>query len=198
MGWISPEISAPILEIHGELAFIEDFTKRVVSSNGNVSNQDYDTRSYLLGIRYLTEKSTTYLLEYYYNGAGYTRSEMNDFYSFVNKGYNQFRATGNSSHIKKAANLAQGRYGRNTPERDYLYLRISQLEPFDILYFTPAITMIMNLKDQSFSITPELLYTGITNWEFRLKTFFITGRGNTEFGEKPNDFKIEFRVRYFF
>ena len=186
------------LEIHGELAFVEDFTKRVVSSSGNVSNQDYDTWSYLLGVRYLTEKSTTYLLEYYYNGAGYTKSQMNDFYSFVNQGYNLFLRTGDSSQINKAANLAQGGYGRNTPEREYLYLRISQLEPFDILYFTPAITMIMDLKDQSFSLTPELLYTGITNWEFRLKTFFITGRGNTEFGEKQNDFKIEFRVRYFF
>ncbi len=186
------------LEIHGELAFVEDFTKKVVSSNGVVSSQDYDTWSYLLGVRYLTERSTTYLLEYYYNGAGYTGSQMDDFYSFVNKGHNLYQRTGNSSQINQAANLAQGGYGRNSPEREYLYLRVSQLEPFDILYFTPAITTIMDLKDQSFSITPELLYTGITNWEFRLKTFFITGRGNTELGEKQNDFKAEFRVRYFF
>ena len=186
------------LEIHGELAFIEDFSKRVVSSNGIVSNQDYDAWSYLLGIRYLTEKSTTYLLEYFFNGLGYTGSQMDDFYSFVNKGYNLFLRTGDTSQINKAANLAQGGYGRNTPQREYLYLRISQLEPFDILYFTPAVTTIMNVKDRSFTVTPELLYIGITNWEFRLKTFFIVGGGNTEFGEKPNDFKAEFRVRYFF
>jgi hypothetical protein len=186
------------LELHGELAFIEDFTKIVVGSNGNVFNKDYDATSYLLGMRYLSGRLTTYLLEYYHNGTGYTQSEMNDFFSFVNKGYSQFLTTGNPSLISRASNLAQGNYGRNTPGTDYLYLRISQQEPFDILYFTPAITMIMNLEDQSFSLTPELLYTGITNWEFRLKTFFITGRGNSEFGEKPNDFKIEFRVRYFF
>jgi hypothetical protein len=116
----------------------------------------------------------------------------------VNKGYDLFLKTGNSSQISKAANLAQGGYGRNTPQREYLYLRVSQLEPFDILYFTPAVTMIMNVKDQSFSLTPEVLYTGFTNWEFRLKTYFIVGGGNTEFGEKPNNFKAEFRVRYFF
>jgi hypothetical protein len=185
-------------EVHGELGFIEDFSKRVVSSDGNVSNQDYDALSYLLGIRYLTEKSTTYILEYFYNGAGYTEGQMDDFYSFVNRGYDLFLKTGNSSQISKAANLAQGGYGRNTPEREYLYLRISQLEPFDILYFTPAITWIVNLKDQSFSLTPELLYTGITNLELRLKTFFIVGRGGTEFGEKPNDYRIELRARYYF
>lgn len=186
------------LEIHGELAFIEDFTKRVVRSDGTVFNQTYDATSYLLGMRYLSEKLTTYLLEYYHNGTGYTKSEMNDFFSFVNQGYNQFLATGNSSSLAKAANLAQGNYGRNTPATEYLYLRISQQEPFNILYFTPAVTMIMNLKDQSFSLTPELLYTGITNWEFRLKTFFITGRENSEFGEKQNNFKVELRVRYYF
>jgi hypothetical protein len=186
------------LEVHGELAFTEDFTKQVVDSSGNVSNKDSDGTSYLLGVRYLSEKLTTYLLEYYHNGTGYTKGEMSDFFSFVDQGYNQFLTTGNPSLISRASNLAQGNYGRNTPGTDYLYLRASQQEPFDILYFTPAVTMITNLKDQSLTLTPELLYTGITNWEFRLKTFFITGRENTEFGEKPNDFKIEFRIRYFF
>jgi hypothetical protein len=52
--------------------------------------------------------------------------------------------------------------------KDYLYLRISQKEPFNILYFTPAITGMMNLNDKSVSISPELLYTGITNLELRL------------------------------
>jgi hypothetical protein len=185
-------------EIHGELAFIEDFAKRVVGSNGNISTQTYDAWSYLLGIRYLTEKSTTYILEYFYNGAGYTGAQMDDFYSFVNKGYDLYLNTRNSSQINNAANLAQGGYGRNTPQREYLYLRVSQLEPFDILYFTPAITMIMNARDGSFSVTPELLYTGITNLELRLKTFFIVGGRNTEFGEKQYDYRIEFRMRYYF
>jgi hypothetical protein len=58
--------------------------------------------------------------------------------------------------------------------------------------------MITNVKDQSFSVTPELLYTGITNLELRLKTFFIVGGRNTEFGEKQNDYRFEFRMRYYF
>lgn len=95
-------------------------------------------------------------------------------------------------------NLAQGNYSRNTPMTDYLYLRISQKEPFDILYFTPAITGIMNLQDQSCSITPEVVYTGITNLELRLKAFLLIGKENSEFCEKPNDYRIELRARYYF
>ncbi len=185
-------------EIHGELAFIEDFKKTVVSPTGRVSNEDYDATSYLVGMRYLTARDTTYILEYYHNGTGYTESELSDFFSFVDLGYNQFRATGNSALLQQAANLGQGNYGRNTPGTNYMYLRVSQKEPFDILYFTPAVTTIVNLNDGSFSFVPELLYTGITNLELRLKTFFLVGKGGSDYGEKVNDYRIELRARYFF
>jgi hypothetical protein len=82
--------------------------------------------------------------------------------------------------------------------RDYLYLRISQKEPFDILYFTPALTTILNLDDRSFSISPELLYTGITNLELRLRGTALVGDRFSAFGEKPNDARLELRVRYYF
>ena len=143
-------------------------------------------------------KLTTYILEYYRNEAGFTKSEMQGFFSFVNKGYNTYLSTGNAALIQKASALTQGNFGKNTPMQDYLYLRISQQEPFDILYFTPAISSIVNLNDQSFQFIPELLYTGITNLELRFRTYFITGKGDTEFGEKQNDYRIELRLRYFF
>ena len=81
---------------------------------------------------------------------------------------------------------------------DYLYLRLSQKEPFDILYFTPALTTMVNLNDHSYSITPELLYTGVTNLELRLRAGFSRGSQDSEFGEKPNDYRIEFRMGYYF
>lgn len=77
-------------------------------------------------------------------------------------------------------------------------VRVSQKEPFDILYFTPAITTIVNLRDSSFSLAPELLYTGITNLELRLKGTALVGSGRSEYGEKPNDARIELRVRWYF
>jgi hypothetical protein len=48
-------------------------------------------------------------------------------------------------------------------------------EPFDVLYFTPALTTILNLDDQSCSVTPELTYTGITNWEVQLRWIVLLG-----------------------
>jgi hypothetical protein len=82
--------------------------------------------------------------------------------------------------------------------QNYFYLRISQKEPLDILYFTPALTGIYNADDRSFSLSPELLYTGFTNLEMRLKGTFLSGNYLTEFGEKPYEYRIELRLRYFF
>jgi hypothetical protein len=186
------------LEVHGEFAYIEDFQKRYIDSRGNIHSSTYDTTSYLLGIRYLSERETTYILEYYRNGTGFTEEEFQDFYRFVDRSYAQYLATGNDAVMGRAQNLSQGNYGRPNPGRDYLYLRVSQKEPFDILYFTPSLTTIVNLNDSSFSITPEVAYTGITNLELRLKAMILVGGKETEFGEKPNDYRIEFRARYYF
>jgi hypothetical protein len=185
-------------EIHGEFAFINNQTKRVIDRQGNVSESKFDAKSYLLGIRYLTTTDTTFIFEYYRNGTGFTHSEMEDYFSFIDRGYDLFLSRGNESLLNKASSVTQGNYGRPNPAQDYLYLRVTQKEPFNVLYFMPGITTIMNLGDGSFQISPELLYTGFTNWEFRLKGSALVGEKGTEFGEKANDYRVEFRVRYYF
>jgi hypothetical protein len=185
-------------EIHGEFAFINNQIKKVINSQGNISESKFDAKSYLLGIRYLTASDTTFIFEYYRNGTGFAHLEMKDYFTFIDKGYDLFSVTGNDSLLKKAAGVTEGNYGRPNTMKDYLYLRISQKEPFNILYFTPAITGIMNLNDKSVSISPELLYTGITNLELRLKAIALVGQNGSDYGEKPNDYRIELRVRYYF
>jgi len=185
------------LEVHGEFAFIKNQKKNVVDSSGKVSESKFDAKSYLLGLRYLTSWDMTCILEYYHNGTGYSHSEMKDFFSLIDNGFNQFLSSGDTKLLGQAGALNKGNYGVISPMKDYVYLRISPKEPFNILYFTPAITGIVNL-DGSFSISPEFLYEGIKNWEFRLKGFAIVGPKGTEFGEKQNDYRIELRVRYYF
>jgi len=185
-------------EIHGEFAFINHQTKKVIDKQGKITESKFDAKSYLLGLRYLTPWDTTFIFEYYRNGTGFTHLEMKDYFTFIDKGYDLFLARGNDSLLKKATSVTQGNYGRPNPMRDYLYLRVSQKEPFNILYFTPAITTIMNLNDRSLQISPELLYTGFTNWEVRLKGTALVGGKETEFGEKQNDYRVELRVRYYF
>ena len=188
----------PNLEVHGEFAYINNFKKKFVDNDGNLFDKTFDAESYLLGMRYLTPFDTTFICEYYRNGTGFTTNEMENFYAFVDKGYDIFLASGDDNLISKAASLAKGNYGKRNPMRDYLYLRVIQKEPFDILYFTPAITWIYNLNDRSYSLSPEFLYTGITNLELRLKASFIEGNSDTEYGEKRNDYRLEFRMRYYF
>ena len=185
-------------EMHGEFAFLSGFQKRYLAPDGRILAREFDATSWLAGIRYLTEQDTTCIVEYYRNGVGFSGGETRDYFAFVNGAYDTYRATGDDDQLRKAAGLAEVGYGRMNPMRDYLYARVSQKEPFDILYLTPAITAIVNLNDGSFSLSPELFYTGITNWELRLKGTLLEEGSLTEFGEKQNDFRVELRVRYYF
>jgi hypothetical protein len=185
-------------EVHGEFAFIKDNDQKYLDGAGNVVEREYDAISYLAGIRYLTESDTTYILEYYRNGTGYTETEMRDFFSFIDDGYDAYVSTGNDALLKKVAGAASGNYGRPNPMRDYIYLRASRKEPFDILYFTPSITGIVNVNDKSFSLSPEVLYTGIKNLDLRFKTSILQGNRYGEYGEKQHDWKMELRARYYF
>ena len=187
------------LEVHGEFACITDFKKTLIDANGNSSQETYDAVNYVVGMRYLSTLNTTYIFEYYYQGTGFSTEEMSGFFSFIDRGYNAFLSTGDTHALAKARVLnQQGGYGRFTPQTHYLYLRVSQSEPFDILYFTPSLTWIYNLSDRSFSITPELLYSPITNLELRLRTGVLVGAKDSEFGDKQNDYRVELRVRYYF
>ncbi|MBU4582440.1 MAG: hypothetical protein KKH02_08545 [Proteobacteria bacterium] len=185
-------------EIHGEAAYIKDFRANLIDPSGKVSATEYDATSFLLGTRYLTDLDTTFILEYYRNGTAFSGQEMKDFFGFINDAYRTYTATGSDTALQKAVALSDGNYGRANPMRDYLYLRIAQKEPFDILYFNPAITTIYNLNDRSFTVSPEMVYTRITNLDLRLKASFIAGPKESEYREKPFGFKLELRVGYYF
>jgi hypothetical protein len=185
-------------EIHGELAWISDFDKKSIDSQGNLSIDESDILRFLFGIRYPTANEITFILEYYHNGGGISRDSAENFYRYVDRAYDTFLATGDSSQLTRASKLSQGTLTTAKSMRNYLYFRASWKEPFDILYFTPAIFSIVNLTDQSLSLTPELLYNPITNLELRLRSAFLIGDKHTEYGEKLNDYKIELRARYYF
>lgn len=185
-------------EVHGELAYIRNAPKNVLDANGNRYQTEGEAVSYLIGVRYLTAFDLTTIIEYYHNGTGFSPDEMKNYYTYVARGYDTYQTTGNVALLGNALQMAEGGYGRANAMTDYLYVRLSQKEPFDILYFTPAVTGMMNLQDGSFSLTPELLYTGFTNWELRLRAGVIAGMRNTDFGEKQNDYRIELRVGYYF
>lgn len=185
-------------EIHGELAYITKQKQIFLQEDDSIAAQENSVLSGLAGVRYLSENDITSIVEYYHNGGGYSVSELEDFYQFIDSGARYFSDTANTMLLDKARDLSLGGYGRPYLGRNYLYAKCTKKEPFDILYFTPGLTAIANLDDLSFSISPELLYTGFTNWEFRVRFSLLDGGNETEYGEKQNSNKVEVRVRYFF
>ena len=177
------------LEIHGEWARVKDFELRSINAAGIVTADTRDATSYLLGLRYLTEGDTTWIAEYYRNGTGYAESQLTDFHRLVD--------SGNAVLLNKARQISPS-YGRANAGEHYLYLRASQKEPFDIVYFTPSLTLIANLDDRSWFLTPELLYTGVTNLDLRLRATWLKGRENSEFGEKQSARRLELMARLYF
>jgi len=165
-----------------------------VSPAGAVTPVTQSANSYLLGARYLTATELTAIVEYYYNGAGYSENEARAFFQAIHDAYD----AGNITQLEQLRTTAQTALARPNPMQRYLYLRLSQKEPFDILYFAPALTVIANLDDGSRSVSPELAYTGVTNLELRLRMFFLSGDRLTDFGERQNDRRVELRVRYYF
>lgn len=186
------------IEIHGEWAWVSDFEKGAVDSQGRLSRREYDAINYLVGLRYLTELETTFIIEYYHSGQGFTRSELKRFLDFVDTSYESFTRTGQSGGLQQGRTLLKGAFGRPNPARDYFYFRASQKEPFGILFLTPAVTSILNMSDKSFVLIPEVTYSLRQNIELRGRVAGLFGGKDTEYGEKRNECRLEFRIRYFF
>jgi hypothetical protein len=185
-------------EIHGEYAWITNHRKTVLDPSGAARQVEGEAHSFLIGLRYLTAFDLTAIVEFYHHSAGFSRDEMKNFYSLISRGFDAYQASDDPTGLGRAMQLAESGYARPNAMRNYLYVRLSQKEPFDILYFTPSLTCMINTDDQSANIMPELLYTGITNLELRLRAAVIAGAGDSEFGEKQNDYRIELRAGYYF
>ncbi len=186
------------LEIHGEVAWIEDFQQISFQDNGRVTTSESDVWSYLVGMRYLTETDLTAIFEYYHNGEGVDTDDLKNMYAYIGQAYGTYKQTGNRSLFGPVNRLTKEGFSWRNPLKDYLYLRLTQREPFDILYFTPAFTTIVAMNDWSFNLMPELNYSPITNLELRLRGIIPVGGVQTEYGEKQSDWQVEFRLRYFF
>ncbi len=185
-------------EIHGELAWTPQQKNIFLMQDGSVVAREESSMSALLGLRYLSENDITSIVEYYYAESGYSETDMDRFFQLIEDGHNLFLQSADTAFLDRARDLSLKGYGKPQPGRNYLYGKFTWKEPFDMLYLTPGLTTVVNLDDQSCSISPEVVYTGFTNWELRLRMTLLEGNGFTEFGEKLNSNKVELRVRYFF
>ncbi|MDZ7753504.1 MAG: hypothetical protein U5S82_18130 [Gammaproteobacteria bacterium] len=183
---------APHFAIHGEVAWQHERRRPVLDPANRLRPREAEGADWLLGLRYLTATETTWIAEYYHNGAGYSSQEMRRFYALA-------RSASDDPALRPAARGAlEAGYGRPQAMRDYVYLKVSQKEPFDALYWNAGLTAIVNLHDASASVIPEVVYAGLENVELRGRIGLLAGGRDSEFGERQNDWRAELRLRYFF
>ena len=185
-------------EVHGEWAYTPHETVAQVGADGTVDSRQEAVNRAVLGVRYLTTNDITYILEYHYNEAGKRAGEVEDFYDFIDTAHGIYEDSGDATLLRQARRLNKAYFSTRPLGRRYLYLRASQKEPADLLYFTPAVTLQYNLEDESLSAIPEVIYTGYTDWELRFRLYILSGPHDSEFGEKPNRYRLEMTARKFF
>jgi hypothetical protein len=189
---------APNFEIHGELAYFNDAVHLTLTDECKRGEPRVeDEISYLIGTRYRTSNDITLIWEYYFNGLGNDRKEQEQFYRCVHQAWE----SGDQDLIDRlpvGKDLDKGPFSRPNPMRQYMNFRVWWDEPRNLLYLTPGVQVLYNLEDQSFSVSPDISYTGYENLELRLRGTVPVGDSLTEWGEKPNKYKIELRARYYF
>lgn len=181
-------------EVHGEIAYRENLELlKINPETGEYYKDLVNTESYITGVRYLTVEGTTFILEYLHNGSGLSRGRTTLFFEQVLE----------SNNLKNPAMISpqiffKERINKQFAMQNYLYLKASHPEPFNILYFMPGIFSIYNLDDNSFQTSLELAYSRFNDFQISLKYTSLFGDPATEFGEKLNTSKLEARLYFIF
>ena len=183
----------PSFELHGEFAYIDSLSSVTLSKQNQLIVQQNNAYQSLLGIRYLSQTDVTWIVEYYHNSAGYSEAELQRFFSLA-----KTDPKTSSALFDLAKKTVKAGYGAPNVGRDYVYLRVSKKDILDVIYLTAGFTSIINVNDRSFSLIPELVYSGVANYEARLRLIRLVGEKNSDFYEKQNDYKLELRFRYYF
>ncbi len=181
------------LEIHGEVSYDKDDPKAFVQNN-EILQKKISGTSYLFGLRYLTNLNTTIIAEYYRNNRGLNETEFTDVLNFLGNAMD----SGDPEIVSQTRLDFTSRFQTRTFMRDYLYIKVSQPEPFSWLYSSIGAFTIYNLNDNSFTLSAQLGYKPFTNFEFLLWPTLFWGDGNSEYGSKQFETKVETWLRFFF
>jgi len=178
------------IEIHGELSHFRDESKNAIVESELATTKE-NGYSYLMGLRYLNQWRTTVIAEYYHNGIGLNEAEYGGYIDFAQSGVE-------NSNPEKVLNYSRTYFRGANLMRDYFYLKITQPEPFNWLYFTPSMFTIYNLNDNSLLLAVSLSYKPFTNFEVMLWPTFIMGDEGTEFGSRQFDQRYELRMKVYY
>ena len=183
----------PSWEIHAEYVFTTEVSTDWLNSGFTIESTIDDTHDYLFGTRLLFETNTTLIIEYLHNDAGLNTEQMKSFFDAVESAISD-----NPDLLPAIKQYQSDSFNSQFLMEDYLYAKVSQPEPFDILYFTPSVYILYNLNDNSEMIGGEFNYSRFNNLNLKLKYNMMFGEENSEFGEKISSNKISFLIEYVF
>ncbi len=173
------------IEIHGESAFFIDDTISHFA-NGQLTKSVKDGKSWLFGMRYLNKWNTTIVAEYYHNDFGWSDSDWDSYLNVVDMAV--------SNNMQPSSMPSMGM----TSMQNYLYLKVTQPEPFDMVYFSPSIYAIYNLEDKSAIIGAPISYSPVNNFSVTFWPTIMIGNEDSEFGSKQIKSKFDLWVKYYF
>ncbi len=181
------------LEAHGEFSYYEGLTRYSIENN-TLFTDSQNGYACLLGLRFLNRWNTTVIAEYYHTDAGLTQTEYDRYLTFIQNSL----SSGIEAQRYQALSFSQSYFAGSTLKQDYVYLKISQPEPFDWLYFTPALFTIYNIQDHSFLLAMPFSYKPVTNFEFLFWPSFLIGEKGSEFGNRQVQQRLELWMRVYF
>lgn len=180
-------------EIHAEYVMEKDVTSNRMNSDFIVESTTDNTHDYLFGTRILFETNSTLIAEYLHNDAGLDEEQMKNFFDAI------AAATSENPELLPIIKEYQSEnLSSQFLMKDYFYAKLSQPEPFDILYFTSSVFVLYNLNDNSKMIGGEFNYSRFINLNLKLKYNFLLGDLNSEFGGKISSKKLSLLADYTF
>ena len=166
------------LEVHGELSRFQD-EKKYLLSGGTLKMETIDGFAYLLGLRWLSSWNATTIFEYYHTDAGLTRNEFLQYRAYL-------------------SNVSKVYFSRPALMKDYLYLKVSQPEPFGIVDTSVSLYSIYNLNDRGVTAGLQIGYKPVTNLELSFQNILFIGPESSEFGNKLSLYKAILEVKLSF
>ena len=150
--------------------------------------------NFALGTNYTFSDDSKITLEYFRNNEGYNDNEFDEFVDSVKseaKIYRDIHEESSMLKLLKANQLLEDRIRKN-----YLSFSFDRPNTFDD--FFPHLGIILGLDDYSALINGAITYNVRDDTSISLDARGYLGDSDTEFGMKPENFRLFMKVKYFF
>jgi hypothetical protein len=150
--------------------------------------------NFALGANYSFEDNTKISAEYFRNDEGYDDDEFDEFVHFLEHEAEMYLLLGDGiskGKLLKANQILQDRIRQN-------YVSLAFDRPFTFDDFNPHLGATMCVDDSSFLLNGALEYNVRDDTTITLDVKAYIGDGDSEFGIKPDDFKVLLKAKYYF